>query len=167
MRTITWARCAVALGTCLMLFEIVAYAQSNPEKLRLIEQEAGGWSSRDVDQLLSVFTDDVVYEDVPLGLVLHGKEELRAFATGFFNGFPTDLKAVITTNVVDGDRGASQWRFTGTHTGDMQNMPASNKSMDFRGASIYEFQGGKIKHKIDFWDLSTMLRQLGFMPAKQ
>jgi hypothetical protein len=48
----------------------------------------------------------------------------------------------------------------------MPNMPASNKTMDVRGASIYEFEGGKIKHKIDYWDLSTMLRQLGFMPTK-
>jgi steroid delta-isomerase-like uncharacterized protein len=157
---------AIVLGTCLMLSATLAHAQSDPEKMKLIEQEAVGWS-RNMDQLMAVFAEDVIYEDAPMGLVLHGKEELRGFATSFFNGFPTDLKAVITTAVVDGNHGASEWRFTGTHSGDMPNMPASNKTMDVRGASIYEFEGGKIKHKIDYWDLSTMLRQLGFMPAKQ
>lgn len=166
MKQLKLAHYAIVLGSCLMLANNVAQAQSDPKKVKLIEQEAVGWS-RNMDQLMAVFTEDVVYEDAPMGLVLHGKEELRGFATAFFKGFPTDLKAVITTAVVDGDRGASQWRFTGTQTGDMPNMPASNKSMDVQGASIYEFEGAKIKHKIDYWDLSTMLRQLGFMPAKQ
>jgi steroid delta-isomerase-like uncharacterized protein len=165
MKQLKFAHYAIVLGTCLMLSAAIAQAQSDPEKLKLMEQEAVGWS-HNMDQLMAVFADDVIYEDVPMGLVLHGKEELRGFATAFFNGFPTDLKAVVTTAVVEGDHGASEWRFTGTHSGDMPNMPASNKTMDVRGASIYEFQGGKIKHKIDYWDLSTMLRQLGFMPVK-
>jgi len=165
MKQLNLAHYAIVLGSCLVLSATVAQAQSDPEKLKLIEQEALGWS-RNMDQLMAVFADDVIYEDAPMGLVLHGKEELRGFATAFFNGFPTDLKAVVTTAVVDGDHGASEWRFTGTHSGDMPNMPASNKTMDVRGASIYEFEGGKIKHKIDYWDLSTMLRQLGFMPTK-
>ena len=165
MKQLNLAHYAIVLGSCLVLSATVAQAQSDPEKLKLIEQEALGWS-RNMDQLMAVFADDVIYEDAPMGLVLHGKEELRGFATAFFNGCPTDLKAVVTTAVVDGDHGASEWRFTGTHSGDMPNMPASNKTMDVRGASIYEFEGGKIKHKIDYWDLSTMLRQLGFMPTK-
>ena len=166
MKQLKLAHYAIVLGTCLMLSGTVAQAQSDPEKVKLIEQEAVGWS-RNMDQLMAVFTEDVIYEDAPMGLVLHGKQELRGFATTFFNAFPTDLKAVIITAVVDGDHGASEWKFTGTHSGDMPNMPASNKTMDVRGASIYEFEGGKIKHKIDYWDISTMLRQLGFMPAKQ
>jgi steroid delta-isomerase-like uncharacterized protein len=130
-----------------------------------MENEAAGWSGN-MDLLLSQFTDDVIYEDAPLGLVLHGKEELRGFAQGFFKAFP-DLKAVITSTVVSGNRAASDWRFMGTHTGDMPGMPASNKRMDVRGASLYQFEGGKIKRKIDYYDWATVLKQLGFMPAAQ
>ena len=155
----------VLVTSSAMLYGVAAHAQSDPAKVKLIEQDAASWS-HNMDQLLAGYTDDVIYEDVPMGLVLHGKEELRAFAQGFFNGFP-DLKAVITTRVVDGNRGASEWLFTGTQAGDMPNIPASNKKMDLRGASLYEFEGGKIKHKIDFWDLGTLLRQLGVMSAKQ
>ena len=147
------------------LWSVTALAQNDPVKQQLIEQEAAGWSSGNLDQLLSVFSDDVTYEDIPLGLVFHGKDELRAFAKEFFNGFP-DLKAAIVTTVVNGDRGASEWTFAGTQTGDMPNMPASNKRMDLRGMSTYEFESGKIKRKIDYWDVGTMMRQLGFAPAK-
>jgi steroid delta-isomerase-like uncharacterized protein len=153
----------VALFLCLV-WTHSAQAQNDADKIRLIQEEASGWS-RNMDQLLAVFTDDVIYEDNPLGSTFRGKEELRAFAQGFFNAFP-DLKAVITSTVVSGDRAASEWRFTGTQTGDLSGMPASNKQMDLRGVSIYEFEGGKIKRKIDYWDMATMLKQLGFMPAK-
>ena len=155
----------IVLALCTSLWSVAATAENDPAKQRLIEQEAAGWSSGNLDQLLSVFSDNVTYEDVPLGVVFHGKEELRAFAKGFFNGFP-DLKAVIVTTVVNGDRGASEWTFAGTQTGDMPNMPASNKRMDLRGMSTYEFASGKIKRKIDYWDVGTMMRQLGFAPGK-
>lgn len=155
----------IVLALCTSLWSVAATAENDPVKQQLIEQEAAGWSSGNLDQLLSVFSDDVTYEDVPLGVVFHGKEELRAFAKGFFNGFP-DLKAVIVTTVVNGDRGASEWTFAGTQTGDMPNMPASNKRMDLRGMSTYEFASGKIKRKIDYWDVGTMMRQLGFAPGK-
>lgn len=155
----------ILLALSATLWSVTAAAEGDPVKQRLVEQEAAGWSSGNLEQLLSVFTDDVTYEDIPLGLVFHGKEELRAFAKGFFNGFP-DLKAAIVTTVVNGDRGASEWTFAGTQTGDMPNMPASNKRMDLRGMSTYEFASGKIKRKIDYWDVGTMMRQLGFAPAK-
>ena len=48
---------------------------------RVLEQWAVAWTSSDVDQLLPLFTDDVLYEDVPLGAVNQGKEALRNFAT--------------------------------------------------------------------------------------
>ena len=150
---------AITLALLLCLAWIhPAQAQNDADKIRLIVAEAAGWS-RNMDQLLSVFTDDITYVDTPLGSTFRGKEELRAFAQGFFNAFP-DLKAVITSTVVSGNRAASEWIFTGTQTGDLAGMPASNKQMDLRGVSIYEFEGGKIKRKIDYWDMATLVKQL-------
>ena len=39
--------------------------------------------------LLDVFTEDIVYEDVPTGAVLDGAEAFQAFAQGFFDAFLT------------------------------------------------------------------------------
>ena len=74
-----------------------AQAQNDADNIRLIQEEAAAWS-HNMDQLLSVFTDDVTYEDTPLGSTFRGKGELRAFAQGFFNAFP-DLKAVISNQL--------------------------------------------------------------------
>ena len=94
MKQLTLAHYGIVLGICLMLFGTTAQGQSDPEKVRLIEQEAVGWS-RNMDQLMAVFTDDVIYEDAPMGLVLHGKQELRGFATTFFNGFPSAKMSMV------------------------------------------------------------------------
>ena len=154
-----------AFGLWLALVALApAAAQSDADKVKLIESEAVGWS-RNMDRLLAVFTDDVAYEDPGLGVSLQGKEQVRAFAQQFFDAFP-DLKSVIISTVVSGDRAAAEWRLTGTQTGNLPGIPAANKQMDVRGVSTYEFQGGKIKRTVDYWDTGIMLRQLGVLPAK-
>jgi steroid delta-isomerase-like uncharacterized protein len=140
-------------------------AQSDADKISVIENEAAGWS-RNMDRLLASYTDDVSYEDPGLSLVLKGKDQVRGFAQSFFDAFP-DLKAVITSTIVSGNRAASEWRFTGTQVRDLPGIPASNKQMDVLGASIYEFEGGKIKRKVDYWDFATALRQLGVLPGQK
>ena len=155
-------------ATLAFLFGLIGiapvHAQSDAEKIRLIENEAAGWS-RNMDRLLSSYTDDVVYEDPGIGLMLRGKEQVRTFAQPYFDAFP-DLKAIITSTLVSGNRAASEWRFTGTQTGDLPGMPAANQKMDVRGASVYQFEGGKIKHKVDYLDWATVQRQLTPKPAK-
>ncbi len=154
------------LLACLAIFlSFSGPARSDQERARLIEQEAAGWS-RDMDLLLSVFTDDVVYEDVPLGLVMHGKEEVRKFASSFFHAFP-DLRSVCKVIVVDGNHGFCEWRFTGTQANDLPNIPSRGGKMDLPGVSVYEFEGNKIKRTVDYWDAGALLRQLGALPPKQ
>jgi steroid delta-isomerase-like uncharacterized protein len=63
-----------------------------------------------------------------------------------------------------GDRAAVAWQVTGTQKGDMPGMPASNKAVNVAGVSLMECAGGKIKHNVDYWDMATTMRQLGFLP---
>lgn len=56
---------------------------------RLWQDFARTWSSHDMDQVLPLYTDDCIYEDVTLGAVNHGKEELRDFGQLFISASPT------------------------------------------------------------------------------
>jgi hypothetical protein len=47
---------------------------------------AGGSPPHDLDRLLALFSDDVVYEDVALGVVNLGNEQPRAFFGRVFAG---------------------------------------------------------------------------------
>jgi steroid delta-isomerase-like uncharacterized protein len=131
---------------------------------RVLEDWGRYWSSHELDRLLPLFTDDVVYEDVTMGAVNHGKAELRAFAEGFFAGFP-DVTFELTSRFTTGSQGGAEWGMRGTHRGDLPGMPATGKQVEVRGASILEFADGKIRRCSDYWDMATFLRQLGLMPA--
>jgi len=49
----------------------------------LLERWAAGWSAHDPERVASLYTDDCVYEDVPLGAVSRGKRELTALGRPF------------------------------------------------------------------------------------
>jgi steroid delta-isomerase-like uncharacterized protein len=131
---------------------------------KLFEDFLAGWSNN-MAQLLPLFTDDIVYEDAAMGVVTHGKDELRAFAQSFFSTFP-DIQFTLTSTLVTGNRAAIEWTGMGTHKGDMPGMPATNKRATFRGVSIMELQDGKIKRNTDYWDLATLMKQLGFIAER-
>jgi len=139
-------------------------AEARTTQQRLLDDWVRHWSSHDLDQLVTLFTDDLVYEDVTMGAVNHGKGELRAFGEGFFAGFP-DVTFEMTSRFATGSQGGAEWVMRGTHRGDLPGMPATNKSVDVRGASIFEFAGEKIRRCSDYWDMATLLKQLGLMPA--
>jgi steroid delta-isomerase-like uncharacterized protein len=131
------------------------------------------WTSHDVEKTASYYADDVVYEDLAFGMVLHGKEELKTFLNDSFAAFP-DLKFEVKSFFVSslgrlgyGGTGV-EWVMSGTHKGDLRaspatgkSIPATGRSFSVRGVSISETRKGKIKRNSDYYDLASIMRQLG------
>jgi steroid delta-isomerase-like uncharacterized protein len=127
----------------------------------VLDQWAAAWSSSNVDMVLPLFTDDVIYEDVTFGSVNHGHKELHDFAKGTFEAF-ADLKFELKSRVVaaDGKSGAMEWIWRGRQIKDLPELPATNKPFEVRGASVVEFTDGKISRDSDYWDLATYMKQV-------
>ena len=128
-----------------------------------VDQWAEGWSSHNMETVASVFTEDCIYEDVALGVVNRGKEELKAFGNGFIAGVP-DLRVEVTSRFASGDMAAAEWGMSGTHKGDLPGMLATGKTFSLRGVSIFQMRGDSVIRCSDYWDLATFQKQLGFMP---
>jgi len=126
-----------------------------------VDEWAEGWSSHDMERVASVFTDDCIYEDVALGVVNRGKEELKAFGNGFIEGVP-DLKVDVTSRFATAEMAAVEWTMSGTHTGDLPGMPATGRSFSLRGASVFRIRADRLMRCNDYWDLATFQKQLGF-----
>ena len=152
---------AVTAGIAMLVMSPLASAGKADATIDF-EKYLAAWSN-DIEKLMPFFTEDVVYEDVTLGVVNHGKEETRAFALNFFKAFP-DTRFTLTSVVVSGNHAAIEWTLTGTQTGDMPDMPAAGKKISIRGVSTMELRHGKIARDADYWDMATMRRQLGFNP---
>ena len=130
------------------------------DQKRAIEHWAAHWSAHEMERLLGLFSEDVVYEDVTMGVVNRGTAELRAFAEGFFSGFP-DVTFELRSSFANGTSGGAEWVMRGTHKGDLPGMQATGKRVEVRGASIFEFASDKIRRCSDYWDMATFLKQLG------
>jgi steroid delta-isomerase-like uncharacterized protein len=126
---------------------------------RVLEDWATDWSSHDTEKLLALFTDDCIYEDVPLGVAKHGKAELRAFANDVFARVP-DFKIELTARFAADTWASMEWVMSGTH------QPTGKRFSSIRGATILELERGKIRHNSDYWDAATRMRQLGLLPAQ-
>jgi steroid delta-isomerase-like uncharacterized protein len=130
----------------------------------LIDRFLAGWS-HDLETLLPVFADDIIYYDAPLHAQMNGKVELRNFAQAFFTTFPDVEFTLAAPPVLSGNRAAVAWRVTGTQKGQFLDIPASSKTMDIMGVSMMECRDGKVVRNADYWDLATLLRQIGHLPA--
>ena len=103
---------------------------------------ANAWNRHDVDDLMSFMTDDCVFEsssgDDVCGSRFEGREAVRA---GFSKAWETlpDAKWGDARHFVIGDRGVSEWVFSGTQ--------ADGKRIEVNGCDIFTFRNGKIAVK--------------------
>jgi steroid delta-isomerase-like uncharacterized protein len=115
----------------------------------ILDDWASAWSAHDLQKVLSLFIDDCIYEDVALGVVNRGKDQLRAFGAAFLAGVP-DLRVELTESCATENRAAVEWVMSGTHTGDLPGMPASGKPFSIRGCTVCELENGKTRRNSDY-----------------
>lgn len=76
-----------------------------------------GWNRHDVDLLMSFMAEDCVFESAAgpeaCGTRHAGRERVRQAFARVFEVYP-DARFGEARHVVAGDRGVSEWRFTGT-----------------------------------------------------
>jgi steroid delta-isomerase-like uncharacterized protein len=123
------------------------------------EKWIAAWNSHNPDKMLALFTDDIVYEDVAFGEVSHGSAELRKFAASEFEGVP-DLELKLLRADIHGGHGTIEWTFSGTDKGVFK----TGKKFSVRGVSVIEMRNGKISRNLDFYDVATIMRQVGQLP---
>ena len=146
---------ALALAT-LALFEWSAGKAQADE--HIAQAWAAAWNSHNADRVAALFTADGVYEDVPTGAVNRGRPAIRAFAQFFFTAAP-DLKIQVVKSHVKGGHGEIEWIFSGTDVG----LFGTGKKFSVRGATILDLRGDKIARDSDYWDLATVLTELGLL----
>jgi len=133
---------------------------------KMLDEYMSAWNSHDTNKIVSFFTDDGVIEDLALGLVSNGKKELTDNNKSAFVDVP-DMKFEVKSVFVSGDWAGMEWVMSDTHTNSrLSKIPATGKAFSVRGATVYQFHGGKIRRETDYYNLVTILQQVGLMPAQ-
>jgi steroid delta-isomerase-like uncharacterized protein len=118
------------------------------------------WNSGNAKSAPTLFADNVVYEDLTLGAVNTGIAELEMFAQGYFEAAPPDARFTLLASDLRGGHGTIEWLWTFTTTATFFG-PTPGKAVSVRGVSVIELHGNKIVRDTDYWDLATVLREIG------
>lgn len=110
--------------------------------VEMLQAFADAWNRHDIDALMSFMSDDCVFEasagpDV-CGTRYAGRDAVKAAYLDVFAVFP-DAKWGSARHFVHGDRGVSEWTFTGTR--------ADGSRVEVHGCDLLTFRGGKIAVK--------------------
>ncbi|HEY7652940.1 MAG TPA: nuclear transport factor 2 family protein [Methylomirabilota bacterium] len=109
-----------------------------------------GWNRHDVDLLMTFMADDCVFESTAgpeaCGARHAGRERVRQAFARVFEVFP-DARFAEACHFVAGDRGVSEWLFTGT--------PADGRKVEVNGCDLFTFAGGKIARKSSYFKTRT------------
>ena len=104
-----------------------------------LDEFADAWNRHDADAIMAFMSDDCVFEssagpDVT-GTRYVGPEAVRAGYIDVFTNFP-DAHWGDARHFVQGDRGVSQWTFTGTRY--------DGSRVEVNGCDLFTFRDGKI-----------------------
>lgn len=117
-------------------------SRADADLLTLLERFADAWNRHDLDALMSMMTDDCVF-DASAGPDIHGQRSegppaVRAAFAAVFEAFP-DAHWAHARHFIAGNRGVSEWTFTGTR--------AEGTRVEVTGCDLFTFDAGKIAIK--------------------
>jgi steroid delta-isomerase-like uncharacterized protein len=127
-----------------------------------IHEHLAAENAQDLDALLAGMTDDcfnvVVPDPNPMYL---GPEAVTRRYQGLWAAFP-DLNVRMRRIVsIQGDFAVSEHVLSGTHRGTLFGVPGTGKHVEVDTAVIWELRDGRIKGETVYFDLASMLRQIG------
>jgi steroid delta-isomerase-like uncharacterized protein len=107
-----------------------------------LQSFADAWNRHDIEDIMRMMTNDCVFEasagpDV-CGTRYVGPEAVRAGFMGAWKNLP-DAQWRTPVHFVSGDRGVSEWTFTGTN--------ADGTRVEVNGCDVFTFRDGKIAIK--------------------
>ena len=111
---------------------------------------------------------DSVYEEYGTQRRIEGSDAIVTVLQAWKTAFP-DVKGTVNKALANGDTVNLEVTWRGTHSGPLEtpngSLPASGKSFTLVTAWSMDVQNGKIKNSRHYFDILTLLQQIGAAPA--
>jgi len=118
----------------------------NEVTLEFLEAFGAAWNRHDIDAIMAAMTDDCIFDvtagSEACGKRYEGREQMRHAVARVFSIWP-DAHFGNARHFVSGDRGVSQWIFTGTR--------ADGTRTEVNGCDLFTFRDGKIVWKDSYF----------------
>lgn len=120
-----------------------------PGNEQIVRDFIHAWSRLDVGEILTYFTEDGVYHNMPAAPV-SGQTNLRAFITAFLSSWTTtewEIRNIVSSgDIVIAER--------------MDRTKIGSKSVDLPCCGVFEMKDGKIKVWRDYFDMATYTKAI-------
>jgi steroid delta-isomerase-like uncharacterized protein len=134
------------------------------ELQEFIDRYNAAWNDHDIEAIVSMHTDDSVFENHVTGDVNVGREQIGSAISGIFAVFP-DLSFETRRAYIREDLVVQEWTARATHQGTMTRsgieVAPTGKKVEYRGMDVIPIRDGLVARKDVYSDGVTLLRQLG------
>jgi steroid delta-isomerase-like uncharacterized protein len=123
---------------------------------------AGDWEG-----CKAALASDALYDEVATSRRLQGVADIIAGWQTWKEAMP-DTKGTVTSAFATANTVVLEITWRGTHTGPLQGLggtvPATGKQQTTRAAWVLNFDGGKIKESRHYFDMLSLMQQIGALP---
>ena len=134
----------------------------------LIEAAKGmitAYNDKNWEKVKASITSDFVYDEVGTGRKVEGADQTLAAWKGWAQALPDSKASFDRTHAAANDTVVLELTWRGTHQGPLEtptgSIPATGKKIEIRAVAIVELKGEKARTQRHFFDMATLLQQLG------
>ncbi len=122
------------------------------------------YGKKDWDAVRAAIAPGFRYDEVATHRKMQGADQVVACWQGWATALP-DSQATFHNAFVSGDTVVLEVTWHGTHTGPLQmptgQIAATGKPIEIRACQVFEVAGGKAQSMRQYFDMATMMQQLG------
>ena len=125
------------------------------------------YGKKDWNAVRAAITPGFLYEEVATQRKMQGADQVIAGWQGWATALP-DSKATINNAFVSGDTVVLELTWRGTHKGPLQTptgqIAPTGKPIEMEACQVYQFAGGKPQSMRQYFDMATLMQQIGAKP---
>ncbi len=137
--------------------------------VKIAREVVEAFNASDWERTRALMTPDYLYNEVGTQRRIQGPEEVVAALQGWKEAMP-DATGTVTNAFASGNTVTLEITWEGTHTGPLEGptgtIPASGKRQVTPSAWILTFEGEKIKESHHYFDMLSLLAQIGAIPGE-
>ena len=134
----------------------------------IAKSQISAYNQKDWTAVAAVLAPGCVYDEVATHRRVQGVNDIMAAWRGWATAIP-DSKASFDSVSVSGNIVTLELTWRGVQTGPLETpagaLPPSGRSMDIRACQVVEVSDGKVQSIRHYFDMATLLQQLGAFAA--
>jgi steroid delta-isomerase-like uncharacterized protein len=143
-------------------------ALSPQARIQIAKAPYEAYNAKDWEKVKATITTDFVYEEVALGRRTNGIAETLELWKGWAQAFPDSVGTFRGAHPSDDGTVTLEITWTGTHRGPLQTpagpIAPTGKRIEVFSCAVTELKGDKARAQRHYFDMATMLRQIGVLP---